>query len=197
MQLQNKIILASQSNARKEILSNLGIINPEVLKHGVEESSFNFNFPVSRSVLKLACLKAESIKKRKQFKKTGSIIISADTVIYRAKKIFSKPKSKEEVRSHLENLSSRKHVVYGGICVISPNGRIYKKLVKTEVFFNKIANSELTEEILDDGIGKAGGYAIQSLGIRFVKKIRGCYTNIVGISIPELYKILKSPEFNL
>ncbi|MAI75644.1 MAG: septum formation inhibitor Maf [Rickettsiales bacterium] len=195
MHLQSKIILASQSVARKEILSKLGILNPEVSKHEVEESKFDFNFSVSRSIIKLAYLKAESVKKKKLLKKHKSIIIAADTVIYRAKKIFYKPKCQDEVRSHLKNLSSRKHIVFGGICVISPKGKVYKKLVKTEVYFHKIVDSELTQEILEDGIGKAGGYAIQNLGIRFVKKIRGCYTNIVGISIPELYKILKSPEF--
>ena len=53
---------------------------------------------------------------------------------------------------------------------------------------------EITKQVLEDGIGKAGGYALQNLGSRFVRKIRGCYTNVIGISIPELYKILKNPE---
>ena len=104
MHLQSKIILASQSVARKEILSKLGILNPEVSKHEVEESKFDFNFSVSRSIIKLAYLKAESVKKKKLLKKHKSIIIAADTVIYRAKKIFYKPKSQDEVRSHLKKI---------------------------------------------------------------------------------------------
>ena len=68
MHLQSKIILASQSVARKEILSKLGILNPEVSKHEVEESKFDFNFSVSRSIIKLAYLKAESVKKKKIIK---------------------------------------------------------------------------------------------------------------------------------
>ena len=52
----------------------------------------------------------------------------------------------------------------------------------------------ITNQVLEDGVGKAGGYALQNFGSRFVKKIRGCYTNVIGISIPELYKILKNPE---
>ena len=190
MQLQNQIILASQSNARKELLKQLGIKNFKIISHDIDETIYEIRSSVSSSVLNISYLKAESVKEK--YKDNKNIIISADTIVYRANKIFQKPKSKEEVRSHLKNLSSRKHLVYGGICVISPKGEVYKKLVKTEVFFHKIFNTDLTSQILEDGLGKAGGYAIQNLGIRFVKKIKGCYTNIVGISIPELYKILKN-----
>ena len=73
---------------------------------------------------------------------------------------------------------------------ISLKGEIFRRFIRTEVVFHKIGEKDITEEILKDGVGKAGGYAIQNLGSRFIKKIRGCYTNVVGISIPELYKIL-------
>ena len=98
------------------------------------------------------------------------------------------------VKSYLQTLSGRKHLVYGGLCVLSTSGKAFRKFSKTEVYFNKILDNEITEQVLEDGIGKAGGYAIQNFGSRFVKKIRGCYTNVVGMSIPELYKILKNPE---
>ena len=137
-------------------------------------------------------MKAISVKKNL---KNKQIVISGDTLVYRAGKIFHKTDSKSEVKNYLTLLSNRKHHVYGGICVISLNGKIFTKVVKTEVYFNKIEKKDLTKEVLEDGLGKAGGYAIQSYGARFIKKIRGCYTNIVGISIPELYKIFKSSEF--
>ena len=92
-------------------------------------------------------------------------------------------------------MSARKHLVLGGICVIFPSGKLVRKFVKTEVIFNRIKDFEITNAILEDGIGRSGGYAIQGYGAKFVKKIKGCYTNVVGISIPELYKIIKTPEF--
>ena len=135
MQIQNQIILASQSNARKELLKQLGIKNFKIISHDIDETIYEIRSSVSSSVLNISYLKAESVKEK--YKNNKNIIISADTIVYRANKIFHKPKSKEEVRRHLNNLSSRKHLVYGGICVISPKGEVYKKLIKTEVFFIK------------------------------------------------------------
>ena len=69
--------------------------------------------------------------------------------------------------------------------------KIFKRAIITDVYFNNIYNNDLCEEFLEDGIGKAGGYAIQGYASKFIRKIRGCYTNVVGLSIPEVYKILK------
>ncbi len=192
MKFPNNIILASESLRRKNLLLQLGIKKFRISKHNIDENKFEFNFPLSNSLKKLAEMKAISVKKNL---KNKQIVISGDTLVYRAGKIFHKTDSKSEVKNYLTLLSNRKHHVYGGICVISLNGKIFTKVVKTEVYFNKIEKKDLTKEVLEDGLGKAGGYAIQSYGARFIKKIRGCYTNIVGISIPELYKIFKSSEF--
>ena len=112
MQIQNQIILASQSNARKELLKQLGIKNFKIMSHDIDETIYEIRSSVSSSVLNISYLKAESVKEK--YKNNKNIIISADTIVYRANKIFHKPKSKEEVRRHLNNLSSRKHLVYGG-----------------------------------------------------------------------------------
>ncbi len=192
MRFSKKIILASESPRRKKLILQLGIKNLEVVKHGINETKFTFNHPISKSVKKLSEMKATSVKDNPRYKK--NIIISGDTIVIRAGKIFHKTKKMTEVNKYLKLLSNRKHFVYGGLCVISSDGKIFSRAIKTEVYFNKIEDSDITKEVLQDGLGKAGGYAIQSLGAKFVKKIRGCYTNIVGISIPELYKILKSSE---
>ena len=70
-------------------------------------------------------------------------------------------------------------------------GKIFSKVSVTEVFFNKLEESDLSSELLEEGIGKAGGYAIQGIASRFIKKIKGSYTNVVGLSTPEVYKIFK------
>ena len=111
MQIQNQIILASQSNARKE-LKQLELKNFKIISHDIDETIYEIRSSVSSSVLNISYLKAESVKEK--YKNNKNIIISADTIVYRANKIFHKPKSKEEVRRHLNNLSSRKHLVYGG-----------------------------------------------------------------------------------
>ena len=185
-----KIILASQSKRRIELMNLLGFKNIAYKNHKVDEENFKWKKPYSKAVLDLSELKARSIKTNYE----NSVIIAGDTMVTRAGKIFHKTNSLSEVKSYLQTLSGRKHFVYGGLCVLSTSGKAFRKFSKTEVYFNKILDNEITKQILEDGVGKAGGYALQNFGSRFVKKIRGCYTNVIGISIPELYKILKNPE---
>ncbi len=166
----------------------MGINDFEISNHNIDENSYKFIKPISKSITKLAEMKAKSIKKNLL---KSNIIISGDTLVMRAGKILPKADSRKSVKKCLLTLSNKKHNVYGGICVLS-DGLVFRRFVKTEVYFHKIYELDLSDEVLDDGIGKAGGYAIQSHGAKFVRKIRGCYTNIVGISIPELYKIFKS-----
>ena len=186
-----KIILASQSKRRIELLNLLGLKNIICENHNVDEEDFKWKKPYSKSVLDLSELKARSIKTKNN---ENSVVIAGDTIVTRAGKIFHKTNSMSEIKSYLQTLSGRKHFVYGGLCVLSTSGKAFRKFSKTEVYFNKILDSEITKQVLEDGVGKAGGYALQNFGSRFVKKIRGCYTNVIGISIPELYKILKNPE---
>ena len=186
-----KIILASQSKRRIELIDLLGFKSIACENHKVDEENFKWKKPYSKSVLDLSELKARSIKTTKN---ENSVIIAGDTIVIRAGKIFHKTNSVSEIKTYLQALSGRKHFVYGGLCVLSTSGKAFRKFSKTEVYFNKILDNEITKQVLEDGVGKAGGYALQNFGSRFVKKIRGCYTNVIGISIPELYKILKNPE---
>ena len=186
-----EIILASSSERRIELINLLGLKNIVCQNHKIDEEAFKWKKPYSKSILNLAELKARSIKTKKN---KNSIIIACDTVVIRAGKIFNKTNSKSEINNYLKNLSGKKHFVYGGLCVLTPSGKVFRKFSKTEVYFNKILDYEISKQILEDGIGKAGGYALQNYGSRFVKKIRGCYTNVIGMSIPQLYKILKNPE---
>ncbi len=186
-----KIILASQSKRRIELMNLLGLKNIVCESHKIDEENFKWKKPYSKSVLDLSELKARSIKKTNN---ENSVVVAGDTTVIRAGKIFHKTNSMSEIKSYLQTLSGRKHFVYGGLCVLSNSGKVFRKFSKTEVYFNKILDNEITKQVLEDGVGKAGGYALQNFGSRFVKKIRGCYTNVIGISIPELYKILKNPE---
>ena len=69
-------------------------------------------------------------------------------------------------------------------------------MVKTEVYFNKINDEEFSnDKLLNEGIGKSGGYAIQGMATRFIKKIKGSYTNVVGLSLSDVYNILMSYGF--
>ncbi len=189
MYKKKKIILASSSKQRQLLLRQLGINDFKTMSPLFDEDNYKVKLPIAKKVVELSYLKANSIKTNSKI--NDEIIISADTEVFRCGKVFSKCFSKDDVKSHLSQLSGRKHFVYGGICIIDNSGKIYKRLVKSEVYFDFISSKELTNPILlNEGIGKAGGYAIQGNGGKFVRKIRGSYSNVVGLCLNNLYKIL-------
>ena len=184
-----KIILASTSERRINLLKQLGVSDFDVIKPNFDEDKYEYDHPVSKKVVSFSYFKANSILN--EIKKKNKIIISGDTEVFRSGKVLSKCKSKEQVKDYLSYLSGKKHYVFGGICVINSNGSVSKKLVQTEVYFDKIPKDEIHNDVLlNEGLGKAGGYAIQGIAGKFVRKIRGSYTNVVGLSINHLYKIL-------
>ena len=189
MYKKNKIILASSSKQRQVLLRQLGINNFKVMSPIFDEDNYKVKLPITKKVVELSYLKANSIKTNSKI--TNEIIISADTEVFRCGKVYSKCHSKDDVKNHLSQLSGRKHFVYGGICVIDCSGNIYKRLVKSEVYFDLLPKNELSNPfLLDEGIGKAGGYAIQGIAGKFIRKIKGSYSNVVGLCLNNLYKIL-------
>ena len=185
------IILASSSPRRLELLKNLGLKKIKVINPLVNETNLLEKDYLKKSVRNIAIQKALYVRKIHKEDSKDSTIIAGDTLVFRAGRIFHKAKSKEIVKTYLNYLSARRHKVYGGICIISKEGRIFSKVVVTEIFFEKLEKVDISDKLLKEGIGKAGGYAIQGIASKFVRKIKGSYTNVVGLSIPEVYKILK------
>ncbi len=184
------IILASSSPRRLELLKSLGLKKIKVIKPIVNEKNLLEKCSLKKSVRNIAIEKALYVKKSyKDFK--DSTIIAGDTLVFRAGRILHKPESKDIVKNYLNYLSARRHKVYGGICIISKEGKIFSKVVVTEIFFEKLEQVDISDKLLEEGIGKAGGYAIQGIASKFIRKIKGSYTNVVGLSIPEVYKIFK------
>ena len=131
----NSIVLASTSSRRKNILHSIGLKEIKILNPKLDERKFDSDLSPSKIVKKLAFLKANSVRNDNK----GSLIIAADTMVYRCGKIFHKPSDTSEVRTHLKLLSGKKHYVYGGICVIKPNAEVIKRKILTEVFFSRIS----------------------------------------------------------
>lgn len=184
------IILASSSPRRLELLNNLGLKKIRVINPKVDEKNFLEKSSLKKSVRNIAIQKALYVRGiNKDFK--DSTIVAGDTLVFRAGRILHKAESKDIVKTYLNYLSARRHKVYGGICIISKEGKIFSKVVVTEIFFEKLQQVDMSDKLLEEGIGKAGGYAIQGVASKFIRKIKGSYTNVVGLSIPEVYKIFK------
>ena len=188
MKKKTNIILASSSPRRVELLNQIGLNPEEVINPIIDESNIHCSV-ITKTVIEIAFQKANFVKKKYHFK--DKFIIAGDTLVYRAGKTYGKAKDLDSVKKNLNELSGKRHYVYGGICVISPNGKIAKKLVTTEVFMKRISLKELgTSDILNEGIDKAGGYAIQGFGSILVKKIKGSFSNVVGLSLFDVFNLL-------
>jgi septum formation protein len=184
-----KLILASSSPRRAEILTNAGL-SFSVLSSAVDESPYPGE-PPAALVQRLANAKADLVTARA----VGSaIIVAADTVVVLDDKILGKPRSTEEARHMLQQLSGRTHSVLTGVALIRlPDGERRQFIESTLVHFRPITDEELssylaTEEPLD----KAGAYAVQGQAGRYIPRIEGCYFNVVGLPLSRVLTELKT-----
>ena len=180
--MKKKIILASNSPRRKELLKSAGV-EFEVIVSDINEDVHICDDP-KRMVLDLAKAKAEAVKSKIN---SDAVIIGADTVVY-LDEIFGKPSSKNEAMMMLERLSGRKHSVYTGICICDTYENKYiGKAVETIVEFREITKDEIIEYV-DTGepYDKAGAYAIQGGAAKFVRSVCGDYNNVVGLPLAEV-----------
>ena len=184
--LENKqIILASASPRRKEIFDLVGIKALQ-MPADIEEKT------VSQNPIKLvkfhAKNKALAVRNRVN---NDNLIVAADTIVFADKRILEKPKDKFQAAQFLTELSDNFHYVYTGIAVSYKN-QIYVNYEKTRVEFSTLSAKGIENYIeTNEPFDKAGAYGIQGFGSQFVKKISGCYFNVMGFPISLFYKMLK------
>lgn len=186
------LILASQSPRRLELLKQIGIIPNQIIPSDIDESCLKNELP-SVCAKRLALLKAEKIASANP----NAYILSADTIVACGRRMLGKPENEVEARFFLDLLSGRRHRVYGGICLITPEGKKSIKLSQSIVHFKRLSKEEKDHFIQSkEWVGKAGGYAIQGLAASFIDFISGSYSNIVGLDLCETSKMLKGMGFN-
>jgi septum formation protein len=187
-QVQEKLVLASASPRRREILDMLGF-QFEVVPARIEEEVI-WEDPKRRTKL-LAELKAVEIQRHRP----RSTIIAADTVVVCGGKILGKPEGERDAVDMIETLAGRAHQVITGIALLSPPNFRLTDCEITTVYFRNLNRDEI-ETYLDTGesFGKAGGYAIQGFASLFVNRIEGCYFNVVGLPVVSLFNLFRELE---
>ena len=187
-----KVILASNSPRRKEILMGVGI-EPTVIVSGADEYS-DSNDPAAYAediaLCKGHAVYEELCARLGKSEADKELIISADTVVVTKDRILGKPKSRADAIEMLSSLSGNEHEVITAIA-IHYMGRSVRSHEVTKVLFDTVSKEQIelycdTTEPYD----KAGAYAIQGLSSKFVKKIDGCYFNVVGLPLFKLYKVI-------
>jgi septum formation protein len=189
----NNLVLASSSPRRADILRNLGV-HFDIIPSDIEEI-FTDNKP--KDIAKnLAFIKAKDVAARVERDK---IILGADTIVCKDDVLLGKPLSKDNAFTMLKELSGSIHKVITGICVIdNRDGTIHQDYEETTVYFKNLTDEEIWHYIhTGEPLDKAGAYGIQGLGGLFVKKIDGCYFNVVGLPVYKLYSLLGKMGVNL
>jgi septum formation protein len=185
---QTKLILASKSPRRKQLLESLGL-DFEVKPSNVNEDTI-FNADPGKYVIELAKAKATKVA----IDNPGSIVIGSDTTVYHNGNYLNKPKDHEEAFKMLSTLSGSIHEVYSGICVFdSSNMTIENDFSVTQVKFRNLDKEEIKAYIESGSpFDKAGAYGIQDdFGAIFVEEIKGDFYNVVGMPLVKLYNILR------
>lgn len=190
-----KIILASKSPRRKELLSQVGYTYECV----VSEKEENTDAVQPSDVVKeLSQQKAEDvcakIEKEGQMEE-DCLVIGADTIVAKDSEIFGKPKDTEDAKRMLSALQGREHSVWTGVTLIYlRDGKKKKKVFaeETKVHMYSMSEQEIEEYIrTKEPEDKAGAYAIQGYAAKFIKKIDGDYNNVVGLPVARIYQELK------
>ena len=178
-----KLLLASSSPRRREILEALGL-DFEVGSVPVDETPLASETPEGM-VVRLATAKAEAAAV------PDVVVLAADTAVVIDDEILGKPRDRDDALRMLERLSGREHVVVTGVAVAA-NGRIDSTVSRTAVVFRDIGRDEAADYWHSgEPRDKAGGYGIQGLGGVFVERIAGSYSGVVGLPVFETAALLK------
>ncbi len=182
-----KLILASASERRAEILHDAGISFAQ-LSSSIDETPYPGESPHDL-VQRLAAAKAEQVAARAA---GPAIVIGADTEVTLDGHIFGKPKSSDDARHMLERLSGRTHSVITGVTLIRlPDAERLAFTETTHVYFATLSANEISRYLATgEPHDKAGAYGIQGRAGRFIPRIEGCYFNVVGLPLARLQHAL-------
>lgn len=179
------LILASASPRRSALLKQIGIVPDEIIPADIDETPLKSELPALYAE-RMAQTKAEKIAAN------GAFVLAADTVVACGRRILPKAETDDDVLECLDLLSGRRHDVYGGICLITPAGKAVVRRVKTSVVFARLSDGQKAAYLKSgEGLGKAGGYAVQGMAAMFVREIIGSYSNIVGLSLYDTAALLR------
>lgn len=185
------LILASGSPRRRELLTQVGItymVNPSTYQEDSPKKKEPEKFVQAQAVGK-ACDVAE--------KYPGQWVLGADTVVVVNGEILGKPRNAKEAASMLHTLSDTKHSVLTGVALVRDK-EIHTKVVETKVWFRRLTDKEIDAYVASgEPLDKAGSYGIQGRAAAFVEKINGSYTNVVGLPLAQVCKMLHKAKVDV
>lgn len=176
-----KVILASKSPRRKQILEMLNIPF-EVIVADIDEK-INYDNDLTKEIENISFLKALKVFNDNK----NAIVIGADTIVVINNEVLGKPKDETDAKRMLKLLQNNKHHVITGVTILS-NEKSETFSNVSEVYFGEITDEEIDEYIkTKEPMDKAGAYAIQGISAKFIRKIDGDFYSIMGLPLSDLY----------
>jgi len=184
-----RLVLASASPRRLQLLERIGIVPDAVVPAGIDETPLPGERPVDHA-RRIAAEKAAEVAE------AGSLTLAADTVVAVGRRILPKAEDQATARACLSLLSGRRHRVLSAVTLVDAEGRARHRLSTTMVAFKRLEAPEL-EAYLASGEwqGKAGGYAIQGRAEALIRMISGSYSGVVGLPLYETRALLRAAGY--
>jgi septum formation protein len=184
-----RLVLASASPRRLELLARIGIIPDEVAPAAIDETPRRGELPAIYAA-RMAAQKAAAVRR------PGSLVLAADTVVAAGRRILPKAEDEATARAALALLSGRRHRVLSAITLIDGEGETRHRLCTTIVTFKRLSDEELGTYLASgEWRGKAGGYAIQGRAEALVKAIAGSHSGVVGLPLYETRTLLRAAGY--
>jgi septum formation protein len=186
-----RLILASASPRRLDLLERIGIVPDEVVPADIDESVPRGELPREHA-LRLAREKAQAV----MAKRPEALVLAADTVVAVGRRILPKVEDETTLRECMRLLSGRRHRVLTGVALAVPGHGIRERLVGTTIAMKRLSQQEIDYYASHgEWRGKAGGYALQGYGEVYVRSVAGSYSNVVGLPLAETRVLLKSAGY--
>lgn len=180
-------ILASSSPRRLALLKDIGIVPDRIVAADIDETPRKGELPRQLAV-RLALEKLQAVSAQE----ADGIILAADTVVGVGRRVLPKAETDDDVRRCWRLLSGRRHHVYTGVAVRLPDGRIRQRQADSIVTFQRVGEAEIKAYVQSrEGLGKAGGYAIQGRAAAHIRFISGSYSNIVGLPLFDVAQMIR------
>ena len=186
-----RLVLASASPRRLELLARLGVTPDAVIPAEIDETPLKAEFP-DRYACRMASEKAAAVAE------PGSLVLAADTVVAAGRRILPKTESEDEARAALVLLSGRRHRVHSAVAVADSEGRTRLRLSTSLVAFKPLSGDEIDAYLAaGEWRGKAGGYAIQGRAEALVRSLSGSHSGVMGLPLYETRALLRAAGYPL
>jgi septum formation protein len=181
------LVLASTSPRRRELMARIGVVPARIAAPEIDETPLKGELPRDY-VARLARGKALAVARE-----ADEVVLAGDTTVAVGRRILEKPADEADLRRMLGLLSGRRHHVWSGVCVVGADGKARVRTVDTIVAFKVLSGAEIDAYVASgEGMGKAGGYAIQGRAEAFVRFLSGSHSNVVGLPLFETRSLLTS-----